>query len=174
MKREFAHVAVDVGAGDGRFALETARAQPNTLAIAIDASTDRLVDGARSALRGRMRNVLFVVASVEQLPAELAALAAAATIHFPWGSLLRGLIRGDETILAPLARLIRAGGTLDLVVQTWDVALGGFERHRFVFLDRHVASAAEVAATRSSWAKRLGIGRERPAFVFRFEQIRDH
>jgi 16S rRNA (adenine(1408)-N(1))-methyltransferase len=164
---------VDVGAGDGRFALEAARADPRTLAVALDASTDRLVEGARTALRHRLPNAIFVVSALEQLPDALAGVADRATIHFPWGSLLRGVTCGDDAILAPLARLVRAAGELDLVLQTGDIGLSAFERQGFVLLDRHVATAAEVALTRSSWAKRLGIGPARPAFAFRFRRIRD-
>ena len=114
--------------------------------------------------------MLFVVSSVEQLPARLAETADAATVHFPWGSLLRGLTSADDAVLTPIARLVRAGGALELVLQTADVALAGFERHGLALVDRHLATDAEVAATRSRWAKRLGIGPARPAVVFRFRR----
>ena len=164
---------VDVGAGDGRFALELARDDPSTLAIALDASTDRLVDGARLARRHGVPNVLFVVSSIERLPDMLGGIADRATIHFPWGSLLGGVTRDDEAVLAPLARLLRIGGRLELVLQASDVAVDAFERHCLVLCERRPATAAEVTRTRSSWAKRLGIGPRRPAFVFRFERIHE-
>src|SRR2546427_11428043 len=101
--RAHARAVVDVGAGDGRFALEAARDDPNTLAIALDASTDRLVDGARLARRHGVPNVLFVVSSVERLPDMLGGIADRATIHFPWWSPLRGVTRADEAAAAPPA-----------------------------------------------------------------------
>ena len=103
----------------------------------------------------------------------LGGIADRATIHFPWGSLLRGVTCGDEAVLAPLARLLRIGGRLELVLQASDVAVDAFERHCLVLCERRPATAAEVTRTRSSWAKRLGIGPRRPAFVFRFERIRE-
>ena len=162
-----------MGAGDGHFALATARSDPNALVIALDASTDRLADGARTALRRRTPNILFVVAPIERLPDALLGVAGRVTIHFPWGSLLRGVTYGDDPVLAPLASLARAGGRLDLVLQTADVAVDAFAAHGFVLVDRHVATPAEVSETRSSWAKRLGIGRGRPAFAFRFARFED-
>jgi ubiquinone/menaquinone biosynthesis C-methylase UbiE len=159
---------VDVGAGDGRFAIETARAEPRTLAIALDASTDKLVDGSRTATRRRLPNMLFVVSAIEQLPRELEQVADEATVHFPWGALLRGLACGDGPVLEPLARIAKPGGTLRLVLQSDEVAVAALEGRGFHLVHRHVASAAEIAATRSSWAKRLGIGPARPAFVFDF------
>src|SRR2546428_14060500 len=115
--RAHARAVVDVGTGDGRFALELARTDPNTLAIALDASTDRLVDGARLARQHGVPNVLFVVSSIERLPDMLGGIADRATIHFPWGSLLRGVTRDDEAVLAPLARLLRIGGRPPPVLQ---------------------------------------------------------
>ena len=125
------------------------------------------------ALRRAVPNVLFVVSSIERLPDALAGVADHVTIHFPWGSLLRGVTCGDDAVLAPLAGLVRAGGRIDLVLQGDDAALAAFERHGLALVERRVATAAEVARTRSSWAKRLGIGPGRPAFVFRFARLRD-
>src|SRR2546422_3238466 len=113
--RAHARAVVDVGTGDGRFALELARTDPSTLAIALDASTDRLVDGARLARRHGVPNVLFVVSSIERLPDMLGGIADRGTIHFPWGSLLRGVTRDDEAVLAPLAGQLRYGGPLQPV-----------------------------------------------------------
>jgi 16S rRNA (adenine(1408)-N(1))-methyltransferase len=95
------------------------------------------------------------------------------TIHFPWGSLLRGVTYGDDPVIAPLASLVRPGGRLDLVVQTADVAVDAFASHGLGLVDRHVATPAEVSGTRSSWAKRLGIGPGRPAFAFHFGRLED-
>src|SRR2546426_7896288 len=41
-------------------------------------------------------NVLFLQAAVEDLPAELDRVADEIHIHFPWGSLLRALLLGDQ------------------------------------------------------------------------------
>src|SRR2546429_5231486 len=128
--RAHARACADVGAGDGRFALELARTDPNTLAIALDASTDRLVDGARLARRHGVPNILFVVSSVERLPDMLGGIADEATIHFPWGSLLRGVTRDDEAVLSPLARLLRIGGRLELVLQAGAGPPGPARRRR--------------------------------------------
>lgn len=62
---------------------------------------------ARSAKRGRGPNALFVVAAAEALPPELDGRADALTIHFPWGSLLRGLLDADDAIVSGIARVMR-------------------------------------------------------------------
>ena len=69
MAARFGRVVIDVGAGDGGYAVHRARGEPNTFAIAIDASPDALSDGAWRAHRLRLSNVAFLVTAVEQLPA---------------------------------------------------------------------------------------------------------
>jgi hypothetical protein len=66
--------------------------------------------------RGGLANALFVVAAAEALPPELDGLAALVTVHFPWGSLLRGLLAAEPAVLGGLTRILRPGGSLRLLV----------------------------------------------------------
>ena len=88
-----------MGAGDGGYALHRARTEPATFAIAIDASPDALADGAWRAKRRGLRNVAFLVEGVERLPPDLAAIADEVTVHFPWGSLLRGVLEAEASVV---------------------------------------------------------------------------
>ena len=172
---------MDVGAGDGGYVLYRARREPTTFAIAIDASPDALATGAWRAKRARLENAAFLVEGVERLPVELADLADEVTIHFPWGSLLRGLIAADPRVLCPVARLLKPDAELRLLVSAtvrdghadfspdWlrkiapDYAECGLELDAVKPADRF-----ETAASRSSWAKRLGAGR--PAVFARYSR----
>ena len=106
---------VDLGTGDGRFVVRTAAAaagaagpgSPTTLAIGIDANIDRMVDGVRRARKAKLGNALFVVANAERLPDELTGLADLVTVHFPWGSLLDGLLTADLDLVRGIAALLR-------------------------------------------------------------------
>ena len=109
-------MVVDLGAGDGGFVVATAAGEPQTLAIAIDANASSLHDGSRRARRRHLSNALFVVASAESLPTELGHAADAIHVHFPWGSLLSGLIDGDDAVLSGLARVARPGATITLLL----------------------------------------------------------
>jgi hypothetical protein len=68
--------------------------------IGIDANAASMADASRRAARpvkrGGLPNALFVVAAAENLPSELGGWAEAVTVHFPWGSLLRGLLAGPH------------------------------------------------------------------------------
>jgi 16S rRNA (adenine(1408)-N(1))-methyltransferase len=163
---------VDVGAGDGGYALHRARTEPTTFVIALDASPDALSDGAWRAKRARLENAAFLVESVECMPRELARLADEVTVHFPWGSLLRGLLVADPLVVVPIARLLKDDGELRVLLSATgrdgysDVAPESLARIATEYAvlglelqETRPATALDIAASRSSWAKRLGASR---------------
>jgi len=176
---------VDVGAGDGRFAVATAAADPDTLAIAVDAHPQAMADAWRRVQRQRLTNVLLVAARAEDLPPELDGIADAVTVNFPWGSLLTGVLAGDGgAVAAGLARITRPGGDVTVVLSLTDRerALGlpeldaglaatlaaRYAANGLTLTEWRPATAEEIAATRSTWAKRLGAGgARRPAWLLR-------
>jgi 16S rRNA (adenine(1408)-N(1))-methyltransferase len=118
---------------------------------------------AAKSSRGGLPNALFVVAAAEALPPELDDLADWVTVHFPWGSPLRGLLAADPAILGGLARVMHPGATLSMLVSSTardrggpigerilaalavDYALHGLELARV-----RPATAADVAAAHST------------------------
>jgi 16S rRNA (adenine(1408)-N(1))-methyltransferase len=93
------------------------------------------------------------------------------TINFPWGSLLRGVLGHDDAALAGLASLLAAGATAQILVSVIerdgvpglreDVA-AVYARHGLRLAPPRPATQEEIAASGSSWAKRLGAGTKRP------------
>ena len=105
-----ARVALDLGTGDGRSVLALAAARPDTLVIGVDANASGMTESSRRASRrDALPNALFAVAAAEQPPGPLRGLAGALTIQFPWGSLLRGVLGGDDAVLAGVAALLAPG-----------------------------------------------------------------
>jgi 16S rRNA (adenine(1408)-N(1))-methyltransferase len=174
---------VDLGAGDGGYVLHRARTEPTTFAIAIDASPDALASGAWRAKRARLINAAFLVEGVERLPRGLECLADEVTVQFPWGSLLRGLVDGSGCVIEPIANLMRASADLRLLMSAVDrdgfrdltpalVTAGrdAYARHGLRLTQAGWASTTTVAESRSAWAKRLAIGRARPAVIARYRR----
>ena len=112
--------------------LARARAETTDLALGVDANAAGMVEAATRAARkpskGGAPNARFIVAAAEALPPELAAIADLVTVQFPWGSLLRGIVRGEAGIVCPLAGLLKpvADAELRLLisVEARDRALG--------------------------------------------------
>src|SRR5262245_46135277 len=70
----------------------------------------------RAARREALPNALFVVAAAEALPCALRGAAALVTVHFPWGSLLRGLVTGDPDIAGQIASIAAPSGRIELLL----------------------------------------------------------
>jgi 16S rRNA (adenine(1408)-N(1))-methyltransferase len=159
--------------------LAAAARRPDTLAIGVDANAAAMAGASRRAhRRDALPNALFVVAAAERPPEALHGIAGSLTVNFPWGSLLRGLLGGDDAVLAGLARLLAPGaeGTVLLSVVPRDgippvppahELAPAYARHGLDLVEARPATPAEVAGSGSSWAKRLRAGRERPVTLLR-------
>jgi len=112
----YSEVIVDLGTGDGRHVLRTARARPCALVVGVDPVAQAMAPCARRAAskpaRGGVDNALFVVASLEALPAALRGLAREVTINYPWGSLLRAVAWPRLEAMRTVVELLAPGGSL--------------------------------------------------------------
>jgi len=113
-------IIVDLGTGDGRFVYQSARQNPHRFYIGIDASANLLEKLSekihRKPTRGGLKNALFLQAAVEALPEELNDTANEVHVHFPWGSLLRGVATGDATILKNIRRICAPNAVLEVII----------------------------------------------------------
>jgi len=113
-------VIVDLGTGDGRFVYQSAQQNPSRFYIGIDASTGALEKISekihRKPAKGGLKNVLFVQAAVEDLPADLNGIADEVHIHFPWGSLLKAVATGNETILSKIRSICSPDALLEVII----------------------------------------------------------
>jgi SAM-dependent methyltransferase len=132
-------VLVDLGCGDGRHTLRWAEREPDALVVGLDAETTRLDRALAAARRKRLRRLLFVTAAVEDPPAALLGRADEIAVIMPWGSLLDGVLGGDERVLAAALALGSPGAVLDAVVNVrpWDAPSA---------VDRRLAATPEPTA----------------------------
>jgi 16S rRNA (adenine(1408)-N(1))-methyltransferase len=168
-------VIVDLGTGDGRAVLARAAADPDTLVIGVDASAAAMAEASRKAERRHLDNVRFLAAGVEALPrSPLAGVADLVTVSFPWGSLLRGVVGLDDAALDGIAAPLGPGARLEALVSVRpadgladvtaiDESRGpaiatAWRRAGIDLVAMRPASGAEVAASGSSWGRRLGAG----------------
>jgi 16S rRNA (adenine(1408)-N(1))-methyltransferase len=107
------------------------------------------------------------------------------TVHFPWGSLLRGLLVADPVVVGPLAATLRMGGEMRVLLSASerdgyrDVRASDVRAIAVAYrgcgvelIDARVATMSDLAASRSAWAKRLGVGRTRSAVFARYRRAR--
>jgi hypothetical protein len=174
---------IDLGTGDGAAVLDGARGSATTLCVGVDADASRLREAsaraARPARRGGLPNALFLAADATAIPIVFAGCADEITITLPWGSLLRAILAGDERFAADLARTLTPGGRLRVLLSIEDrdrAAIGGsvadpdldgfaaaLESAGLEVVRWRDVAAKDMAAIRSSWARRLGIPSRRSA-----------
>ena len=188
----FTGVTLDVGTGDGSFVYRYAREHPERLVVGLDPVAENLREwsakAARKPERGGLGNALYVVGSIEQPPEELKGVADEAFVTLPWGSLMRGLVLGDDMVLAGLASVMARGGHVRIVINTriFDDPVPIEARDlpeptpayvRQTLAPRYAAHDLEITAVReieadavralgTTWAKRLSHRRPPPSIAF--------
>ncbi len=181
-------IVLDIGTGDGRFVYQSARQNPHKFYIGLDANPQPLAKISekiqRKPAKGGLPNVLFIQAAVEALPPELDGVADEVHIHFPWGSLLRAVVTGDETVLRSLRRVCAPGALLEIVTgldperdQAEIAALGlepltpdflettlvpRYEALGFEVVEKGVLTPTDWPTLNTTWAKRLHGSATRP------------
>lgn len=164
----FTDVHIDLGTGDGAYALHMARTTPGMAVIGVDTCLDNLTKAARKGLP----NLRFVQGDATDPPAWLHGGATSVSINFPFGSLLRVLAEGDAEAHRRLFAVARPGAGIEIRINgsaAKELHLPpDVVRDRLQHLIRSIgASAASVTiephgAFRrfpSTWAKRLAFGR---------------
>lgn len=118
----YAAVVLDIGTGDGRFVYREARAHPEQFYIGLDAVAENLAEHAvkitRKPARGGAHNVLYVIENVETLPVALHGIANRICINYPWGSLFKGLILGDQVVLRNIAATAAPGASGEILINS--------------------------------------------------------
>lgn len=171
-----ARVHIDLGTGDGRYVQHLALRQPQTLVIGVDACRENLRDASRRA----PENALFVIANAQELPPLLHGCADQLSVHFPWGSLLQGLLAEEDTLRQQMSALLRPQAALDLIVnggalaeQGWALEDGAaairqrLMRQGWRVEQPQMLTGAALRAYPTSWARRLAFGRDPRALHLR-------
>lgn len=171
--------------------VEYARKNPERLHIGIDSAARALEKISekihRRSEKGGLPNVLFLQASVEQMPSELDGVAGEVHVLYPWGSLLGAVAGGDPILLANLRRICKEGATLHVLIGTdaerdrAELERLGVEplslaridsvlapRYRaagFEIAERGIVPPSDRARLQTTWGRRVGRREERVVFT---------
>jgi 16S rRNA (adenine(1408)-N(1))-methyltransferase len=92
-------IIVDIGTGDGEFVYKIAKENPDRFIIGIEPHHQGLEKISarvyKKPARGGLKNALFILSNIEEMPAELDGIANQVFINFPWAGLLKGLLLAD-------------------------------------------------------------------------------
>jgi 16S rRNA (adenine(1408)-N(1))-methyltransferase len=162
-------IILDLGTGDGRYVRSLADKHPNWFVIGVDACRENL----REHSQAKSQNMLFIIASAQNLPKELNGLVSHVTINFPWGSLLESLLTGDPMLMCGLESVSRSATSVDLRLNGGALAEVGrtLEAGADQIYNNLLQAGWQVEAPvmmnvsvlrsfPSTWAKRLAFGRD--------------
>jgi len=162
-------ITLDLGTGDGRYVRTLADKHPDWFMIGVDSCRENL----REYSRTKLQNMLFVIASAQDLPTELDGLISHITINFPWGSLLESLLMDDSNLLRRLEFISRSATSIDLHLNGGAMAEAGTDletgaeqvynnliRSRWQIERPAIMNANALRSFPTTWAKRLAFGRD--------------
>jgi hypothetical protein len=165
---KYNRITLDLGTGDGRYVQHLAESDPYTFAIGLDSCRENLHDVSRA----KLANMLFVIASAQNLPCELNGLISHLTINFPWGSLLGDLLAGDSRMMYGLSSILRPGALVDvrlnggaLSESGWTLETGAekiynnFLRAGWIVETPVIVCDEALRTFPSTWGRRLAFGR---------------
>jgi len=162
-------ITLDLGTGDGRYVRTLADKHPDWFMIGVDSCRENL----REYSRTKLQNMLFVIASAQDLPTELDGLISHITINFPWGSLLESLLMDDSNLLRRLEFISRSATSIDLHLNGGAMAEAGTDletgaeqvynnliRSGWQIERPAIMNANALRSFPTTWAKRLAFGRD--------------
>jgi hypothetical protein len=165
----YSQITLDLGTGDGRYVHALAEKHPDRFIIGLDSCRENL----RGHSQAKLRNMLFVIASAQDLPNELNGLISHITINFPWGSLLESLLTGDARLMRGLEYISRSNASVVLHLNGGALAEAGttLEAGTAKIYDSLIRSGWQVQSPAmmnskalrkfpTTWAKRLAFGRD--------------
>lgn len=186
-------VIVDIGTGDGEFVYTIARDNPDRFIIGVDPhhkGLERLSARLyKKRSKGGIDNALFVLAGIEALPEELNGIANQVFINFPWSGLLKGIVLVEDSTWINIKRICQKGAFIDILISfeqidkpeemtgsgipvlnqqyiehtmTPKLASKGFK-----LLETRMLDLRQIRNYPSSWAKKLGYGRDRTCYYLR-------
>jgi 16S rRNA (adenine(1408)-N(1))-methyltransferase len=190
-----AGVIIDIGTGDGEFVYTLAKENPDRFIIGIEPYQQILEKTSariyKKPRKGGLKNALFVLGSVEDLPEELNGIANQVFINFPWAGLLKGILLVDAIVWNAIKRICKPGAFIDILFSYEKTAeenefkkaglpdidleyLRGtmasrIEKRGFRVIDIKTIGAKEIKQYPSSWAKKLSFGRDRQYYYLRVE-----
>ena len=165
----YSHVVLDLGTGDGRYVRTLAAQHPDWFVIGVDACRENLREGSRRY----SPNMLFVIANARNLPQEFDGRISHLAIHFPWGSLLESLLKGDEVLMNELSRITRSNAQTDIYLNGGALTETGaaleagantiyenMTQYGWKFQTPQFLNPQVLRAFPTTWAKRLAYGRD--------------
>lgn len=189
-------IIVDIGTGDGEFVYKIAKDNPDRFIIGIEPhhkGLERISARVyKKPSRGGIKNALFVLSEIDEMPEELNGIANQVFINFPWAGLLKSLLLAEDAAWGPVKRICKDGAFIDVIfayeesteenefkrlglpavdiTYLKNVLAPKLENQGLEVLEIKDVNYESIKKYPSSWAKKLGYGRDRKYFYLRIKK----
>ncbi|TYQ16128.1 UNVERIFIED_CONTAM: 16S rRNA (adenine(1408)-N(1))-methyltransferase [Acetivibrio alkalicellulosi] len=187
----FESVIVDIGTGNGRFVYKHAQSNKNNFYIGVDPAAENMMEYASKIIKkpkkGGLNNALYVICGAEELPEEIYSKADKIYINLPWGSLLEGVVKGNDVILENIVKVAKSSqASLEIwftynnlheagemsrrelpalsVEYIKDTLVPIYNASGIEINDIEIVTNEELKEFDTQWSKRLGFGRAREVY----------
>lgn len=182
----FKKVILDLGTGDGRFAFKNAIKNKDTLYIGLDPAEKQIQIYSKKSNRKKLKNVLYVLGSLERMPEELSATVDKIFINLPWGTLLENIVKSKEVYTEELSRILKDNGEIEIIFgyvpelepsETERLGLPTIEgdsdvlkafstfKKNFEIIEMRRLLKEDLDSIETTWAKKLKFGKDR--FIYK-------
>lgn len=188
----YSRIEIDLGTGDGRFVYKNALLRNGTFFIGVDPAEKQLEIYSKKAVKEKVKNLIYVVASFEIIPSELKGVADKIYLNLPWGTLLENIVKPTKRGLGQLLELLKEKGELEIILgyaQEFDpsetkrlnlppinlslisdIIVPAFEEKDFLAKESYEMSKKQLADVETTWAKKLRFGRDRKIYKVVFSK----
>ena len=108
-------VILDIGTGDGKFVYKNAIKNKNNLYIGLDPAEKQIQIYSKKANRRRLKNALYILGSLENLPEELYSTVDKIFVNLPWGTLLEKIVKSNEIYTKELSKILKRDGEIEII-----------------------------------------------------------
>lgn len=183
-------IYIDIGTGQGSFIYKRAKENPEAFYLGLDAAVDNMVENAKKILKkpekGGLKNVLYIVSSIENPPSELENIADHLYVNLPWGSLLEGVVKGGEDVMSKITFIAKNNASLKITTtysvfhEEGEIAKRGLPELNNNYFENELShlynkfgidinsintlTCEDLKGFESQWAKKLAYGKQREIF----------
>jgi 16S rRNA (adenine(1408)-N(1))-methyltransferase len=110
IRSKYQNAILEIGCGDGRYLYRNAKESPGTFFVGVEPNHKQLEQVSNKAYREKLPNLVYVLSSFEDLPANLNGQFTEVVILLPWGSLLAYLVKNPLGFAQRIIKLRATGG----------------------------------------------------------------
>lgn len=187
-------VILDIGTGDGKFVYKNAIKNRDSLYVGLDPAEKQIQIYSKKANRRRLKNALYILGSLENLPEELYSTVDKIFVNLPWGTLLEKIVKSNEIYTKELSKILKKDGEIEIIfgyvpelepseterlglpkIENESDVLKAFSTFKKIFevVEMKRLVKEDLDKIETTWAKKLKFGKDRFIYKIVLKKLAD-